>query len=136
MAFFIHNKEEHERFMRDWTWERDAIEAIHEHARFRFTADGRFYSMALDGESIGDLMRANGCPDFRKHPHVARELRAIAGAIVVYDEHGYGVLDEILPYRDNQELIDAWRELHEISGVVMNDADAERLAEYDEDEDE
>jgi hypothetical protein len=135
MAFFIHNKEEHERFMRDWAWERDAIEAIHEHARFRFTSDGRFYSMALDGESIGDLMRANGCPDFRKHLHVARELRAIAGAIVVYDEHGDGVLDEILTYRDRQELIDAWRELHRISGVEMNDADAERLAEYDEDED-
>ena len=126
-------KEMQDSFVR--TWKEDAIEAIHRYAEFRFTADGRFYSMALGGESIGDLMRANGCPDFRKHPHVAHELRAIAGAIVIYDEHGYDVSDEILTYRDKQELIDAWRELHQISGVVMSDADAERLAEYDEDED-
>ena len=110
MSFRLVNTKEAKR-QESWVWERDAIEAIHRYAEFRFTADGRFYSMALDGESIGDLMRANGCPDFRKHPDVARELRAIAGAVVIYDEHGYGAPDEILTYRDKQELVDAWREL-------------------------
>lgn len=116
------------RFKRDhpWTWRQDAVEAIHRYAEFRFTADGRFYSMALGGESIGDLMRADGCPDFREHPQVRSELCAVAGAIVICDD-AHGDEGELLTYCDRQELIDAWRELHQISGVQMSDADAETL---------
>ncbi len=119
----------------NWSWERDAIQAIHRFAEFRFTTDGRFFSMVPDGEIIGHLMNALGCPDFQKIPSLKEELRSIEGAIVICDD-AYGDEGEILPYRDRQELIDAWRELHRISGVAMSERDAERLAEDDEDEDE
>ncbi len=101
-----------------WSWKADAIEAIHRFAEFRFTADGRVYSMSLGCESIGYLMLAQGSLDFREHQHVARELRSIEGAIVVCDEQDEDS-GELLVYRDRQELIDAWRELRQISGVAM-----------------
>ena len=131
MAFFIFNKEEYNRFMREnWAWEENAVEAIQRHSEFRFHSKGKCFAMAVGGEVIGHLMNANGCPDFREQ-HDCGQLCAIAGAIVIWDD-GHDDEGELFSYRDRQELIDAWRELHRISGVVMSDADAKKLDEYDE----
>jgi hypothetical protein len=115
-------------------WKENAITAIYRHSEFRFTADGRRFSMVIGGgETIGYLLNANGYTDFQKIPDVKKELRALHGAIVVCDERGQD--GEFFGYSDISELIDAWRELRSISGVSISEADAERLAEYDEGED-
>jgi hypothetical protein len=134
MAFHIFNKEEYNRFMREnWVWEENAVEAIQRHPEFRFSSKGKCFAMAVGGEVIGHLMNANGCPDFREQ-HDCGQLCAVEGAIVVCDDEHDENGGELLVYRDRQELVHAWRELHRISDVAISEHDQERLEaleEYD-----
>ena len=124
-------KKEHKQLQDSWVmaWKENAIDAIHRHSEFRFTADGRRFSMVIGGETIGHLLNANDFPDFQEIPSLKKELCALDGAIVVCDERGQD--GEFFGYSDTSELIAAWRELHSISGVPISEADAETLDDLD-----
>jgi hypothetical protein len=116
-----------------FTLQANAINAIHTFGRFRFTVDGRRYSMTIGGEAIGYLMKANDCPDFEEYPRICEQLSDIAGAIVICNEADQGE-GEFLPYGDSNELVNAWYKLADISGVAISEADQEILEMYRTDE--
>lgn len=132
MSIRILTKHESKQFMREnWAWENNALEAIQQYPDFHFTADGKFFAMALDGESIGHRMNALGCPDFRGQ-HDCTQLCAVEGVIGLYDNEHDEESGELFVYRDRRELLQAWKELHHISGVEMSEHDQERLGMLDE----
>ena len=94
--------------------------AIQSSPDYSFTADGRTFGLFVDGESIGHRIAAceiMGMDNLAERRH---ELKEIAGFILESDQSP-------LIFKDYNELVKAWKDLHRLFNACFSDQECEEL---------